>query len=587
MLLPSQGADMIIKTILTLLIFSLTFLISCSSSGINESEISDSDGEFAVPTPSELIGVDCEPYGTWTLLEEKMINERQNHVWTTLNDGRILLAGGRGKGGVRWPRVFPHTELFDPATGKWTESGDMFNERQDFAMFTLDDGRVLVAGGQDIRLDAIKGSEVWDESGNWTKTGKLNDSRERGAAVKLSDGRVLYTGGKNNLLGDNATTEIFDPSTNEWELSGDMNLKRSIHTATLLQDGRVIVIGGGKHREGPYYSSAELYDPDTETWEYTGSMRLARVQHTATLLDDGRVLVVGGVGEAVPDVDTGTRASAEIWDPATGEFEPAASMGNSRTEHESTLLPDGRVLVTGGLYPQSEIYDPETDAWYSTGPMIEPRYRHTATLLDDGTVIVNGGQDDKYTHITIEKFNGSGFDTSKTCAVGIKGDESPLLTLQSPESGVVTEDDLNEFGTEKGSHDAKFSELDDSGLSESDLVFEEPVIGGADGDDVIVPLGTPATLHIGQRLGSPSADANGNIVTFKELIANSPEEGIVVRVNLRAANFDWGDMELSIPAGQSGPGVKSVGRVWLGVLGVSTNEAGEIIATIVVFDPIK
>ena len=66
-----------------------------------------------------------------------------------------------------------------------------------------------------------------------------------------------------------------------------------------------------------------------------------------------------------------------------------------------------------------------------------------------------------------------------------------------------------------------------------------------------------------------------------------PEEGIAVRVNLRAANFDWGDMELSIPAGQSGPGVKSVGRVWLGVLGVSTNEAGEITATIVVFDPVK
>ena len=432
---------MIIRTTVTVLTFFLIFLISCSSSETNEGTVNETGSEFAVPTPSELTAVDCEPYGTFTLLEGKMFNERQRHDWVTLNGGKVLLAGGRGKGGARGPRVFPHTELFDPATGEWTESGDMITERQDFAMFTLDDGRVLVAGGQDIQMEATKGSEVWDESGTWTKAGKLNDSRERGAAVKLSDGRILYTGGKNDRLGDNATTEIFDPSTNEWELSGDMNHKRSIHTATALKDGRVIVIGGGKHREGPYYSSAEVWDPETETWEYTGSMRLARVQHTATLLDDGRVLVVGGVGEAVNDVDTSTRASAEIWDPATGKFEPAASMGDARTEHEATLLSDGRVLVTGGLLPRAEVYDPDTDTWYSTGPMIETRYRHVAMELDDGTVILNGGQSDKYVHITIEQFNGSGFDTSKACAVGIKGDESPLLTLPSPESGVVAEDD--------------------------------------------------------------------------------------------------------------------------------------------------
>ena len=119
---------MITRTVITFLTFFLIFLISCSGSEINESKVSDSGGEFAVPTPSELTAVDCEPYGTWSLLEDKMINERQNHVWTPLNDGRILLAGGRGKGGVRWPRVFPHTELFDPTTGKWIESGDMFDE---------------------------------------------------------------------------------------------------------------------------------------------------------------------------------------------------------------------------------------------------------------------------------------------------------------------------------------------------------------------------------------------------------------------------------------------------------------------------
>ena len=578
---------MTIKINPALLIFTLIFLINCSGSETNESAVSDSGSEFVISTPTPFSTVDCEPYGAFTLLEEKMFNERQRHGWVTLSDGQILLAGGRGKGGPRGPRVFPHSETFNVNTGQWTESGDMITERQDFAMFSLNDGRALVAGGQDIQMEATKGSEVWDESGNWTKAGKLNDSRERGAGVQLNDGRVLYTGGKNDRLGDNSSTEIFDPSTNEWELSGEMNQKRSIHTATVLKDGRVIVIGGGKHREGPYYSSAEVYDPDTETWEYTGSMRLARVQHTATLLDDGRVLVIGGVGEAVKDVDTSTRASAEIWDPATGEFEPAASMGDSRTEHRATLLSDGRVLVTGGLLPRAEIYDPDRDAWYSTGPMIETRYRHLAMKLADGSVILNGGQDKKYVHITSEQFNGTGFDASKACAVGIKGTDSPLLTLASPGSGSEEEDDLNEFGSVKGKHSARFSELEDSGLSEADLVFADPVIAGIDDDVIVVPLSTPGTLRLGQGLGSPSVDATGILVRFREVIANSETDGIIVRVNLRNGGWDMGDMELSIAPGESGPGVKAFARVWLGLLGLGTDESGEITATIVVFEPGK
>ena len=143
---------MIIRTTVTVLTFFLIFLISCSSSETNESSAGDSDGEFLISTPTPFSTVDCEPYGAFTLLEGKMFNERQRHGWVILSDGQILTAGGRGKGGPRGPRVFPHSETFNADTGQWTESGDMLTERQDFAMFTLDDGRVLVAGGQDIQM---------------------------------------------------------------------------------------------------------------------------------------------------------------------------------------------------------------------------------------------------------------------------------------------------------------------------------------------------------------------------------------------------------------------------------------------------
>ena len=84
----------------------------------------------------------------------------------------------------------------------------------------------------------------------------------------------------------------------QWEYTGSLNTARYSQTATLLPDGKVLVAGG----DADFYvalASAELYDPATGNWTVTGSLNTARSYHTATLLHDGRVLVAGGVD---PDV---------------------------------------------------------------------------------------------------------------------------------------------------------------------------------------------------------------------------------------------------------------------------------------------
>ncbi len=69
---------------------------------------------------------------------------------------------------------------------------------------------------------------------------------------------------------------------------------RSGHTATLLPDGKVLT-AGGMRRNQDFYKSAEIYDPATNQFQPTGEMSVGRVGHLAILLRSGKVLIAGGV----------------------------------------------------------------------------------------------------------------------------------------------------------------------------------------------------------------------------------------------------------------------------------------------------
>ena len=115
-------------------------------------------------------------------------------------------------------------------------------------------------------------------------------------------------------------------------------------------------------------------------------MTVPRYRHAAALLPDGRVLVTGGwSGRAI-------LSSAEIYDPIQESWAPAAPMQERRMAHTMTPLPDHTLLVTGGhLVPMTERFDPVTGRFSPSGPLAAPRQGHTATLLPDGQVLLVGG----------------------------------------------------------------------------------------------------------------------------------------------------------------------------------------------------
>ena len=293
---------------------------------------------------------------------------RYGHTATLLQDGRVLITGGYNCGDAEHAGIWASAELYDPTTGTFRATGSMDTAREFHTATLLADGRVLITGG-------ITGSSPLA-----ARSAVLADYQE--AITAESSSSVL------------ASAELFDPATGTFNRTGSMGNFRDHHTATLLQDGQVLVVGGG----GEGYASrtsAELYDPATGTFTPTGSMESGRWLHTATLLQDGRVLIAGG---RTPQ--DSVLASAELYSPRIGKFASTGSLTVGRQEHTGTLLGDGRVLITGGFYQDggdgqalasTELYDPRTGEFTSAGSMGDRRVDHTATLLDDGRVLIAGG----------------------------------------------------------------------------------------------------------------------------------------------------------------------------------------------------
>ena len=332
-----------------------------------------------------------------------MQTTREDHTATLLNDGRVLVAGG-----MHWawipdcPQSMPacfqlnalaSAEIFDPAKGAFTSTGEMSVVRVFHTATLLGNGKVLVAGGDNRYGTTYSTAELYDPAtGVFTLIRKMMTTERSGhTATLLANGKVLLAGGA-GVGGSSPTAEVFDPTTEEFTPTGSMSVGRFFFTATLLNDGRVLLAGG----DGGGNATAELFDPATNTFTVTGSMSVERSAHAATLLTSGEVLVTGG---ATLD---GVTATAELFDPVTGTFALTRSMLSPRELHTATRLTDGKVLVTGGIdkngtaanihyLATAEMFDPANGTFTAAGNMEIERSAHAAILLLNGEVLITGG----------------------------------------------------------------------------------------------------------------------------------------------------------------------------------------------------
>jgi hypothetical protein len=235
--------------------------------------------------------------------------------------------------------------IFDPATTTWSTQPPMANGRWYPTAITLADGGIVVMAGAmaDTNMNLIP--EVRNADGTWRQL--------TGAPLEIPyyPRTFLAPNGQPFIAGSDRHTKFLDvrgagqwiPGPTMKHLGND----RGYGTAVMYLPGKILIAGG----DSPPTNTAEVIDLNdpSPAWRFTQSMFHGRRQVSSTVLPDGKVLITGGTSGPGFNDESHAEFSAELWDPATETWTELSSMKIPRVYHSVALLmPDARVLVGGG-----------------------------------------------------------------------------------------------------------------------------------------------------------------------------------------------------------------------------------------------
>jgi N-acetylneuraminic acid mutarotase len=269
---------------------------------------------------------------------------------TLLPTGEIFVFGGLDENDP--DVVNPTTELLDPLSGAVRVIPQPVPGRLHHTMTLAAGDKLIVAGGVEWYGKAFHSSDRVDVylpfQRTWVRAAPLIQSRSDHGATRLSDGRILVTGGNFGTL-PLASSEIYDAQADRWTAAAPLPEPRIRFSIATLRDGRVLV-AGGLTKFGKPTATSFLYDPARDAWSEGPEMLFARVQQASVQLPSGDVMLIGGQDKAA--------SSAERYDSRLGEFVYAGALREPRLIEQAAVLPDGRVLITGGSR-----WDPERPEW--------------------------------------------------------------------------------------------------------------------------------------------------------------------------------------------------------------------------------
>lgn len=348
------------------------------------------------PTPAAAAPIDVDEQGSWGPVEDwPMVG-----IHAALDSkGRVVTYGTNGDGQQTGRFIY---DIWTPGASAATGHNTLQNTTQTDLFCSLqinraDTGDMLLFGG-DNWTGAVTNNrgnpdinQLNADTGQLSQLPGMNRSRWYATGTTLPDGSIFIQGGLDG-----------EDHPEHWTADGGSRLL-DIDTSNIgwyyprnfvMPDGRIF----GIDSEGQmYFISAQLNDLTV-----VGQLPVAyrSIYTTAVMFEPGKILYFGGptTAAAVIDVTSGNPIVT-----------PTDQISGVRTWLNGTLLPDGRVLATGGSAKDSsvfnddpiatygsnnsaEIWDPATGVWTDAADAAVPRlYHSTALLLPDGRVLSAGG----------------------------------------------------------------------------------------------------------------------------------------------------------------------------------------------------
>jgi hypothetical protein len=268
---------------------------------------------------------------------------------TLLPDGRVLVSGGSSS---------QKTSIYNPADNSWN-TGALMNIPRGYPGNTLlSDGSVLTLGGSWSGGVGGKMGEIWTQSGGWRKmtgippepfTGNDPDGVYRGDnhlwLFSYKNGRVFHAGPTAamhwiNTSGNGQVTSAGNRGDDGYSMNGN---------AVMYDIGKILKTGGAPAYENvDATANSYVIDLDSSTTRKIGPMNYARALHNSVVLPNGQVVITGGQTYVKLFSDDRSVLNAELWDPKTEAFTKLSPMTIPRNYHSwSLLMFDGRVLVGG------------------------------------------------------------------------------------------------------------------------------------------------------------------------------------------------------------------------------------------------
>lgn len=275
-------------------------------------------------------------------------------------------------------------------TARETEAGVVINETASGAGgSSCNAGDVLVAGGWDGTFGSgyLTSAVCLNPAALSTPrspTSFMNTARWGHSLIEIPNvagnhsackGKVLAAGGY-NTSGSQNSSEVYDPATNAWTtLSSSLATARNSHTTTRLDGtvGKVLVSGGFTNPSGAAaVGTSELFDPTSAagcSWGSAASLSVPRGYHAAAKFSSGpaagKVLACGGETPSPNGVTV--HSSCELYDPATNTWSLFGAMSSPRSRHVAVAMPNGKILLAGGMQDSAFTPNNTSEECDSTG----------------------------------------------------------------------------------------------------------------------------------------------------------------------------------------------------------------------------